>query len=158
MADFVIPQEFGVYRTDKLSIATRIAKPLLNRIVDNLEAGLQPRPSRRVNLYFSSESHIHALRNVLLLLGCPLNHTVATTLEAMELNYLSHAVLRLYEDRSVPPAHPARFYINVQFSPGAALDPFIFAEDGHVLPVSRPVPVNGRIPLQTFKALVQGLL
>jgi hypothetical protein len=69
----------------------------------------------------------------------------------------------------LPDSDPLRFYVNVQFSPGAALDPFIFAEENHLLPVgrklllarltsfrfrgqvSRPVPVNGRIPLETFK-------
>lgn len=43
-------------------------------------------------LYFSSESHIHALRNVIQLCGLPSNKTVATTLEATELSYLSHGV------------------------------------------------------------------
>ena len=67
-----------------------------------MEAGLQESPPNRVTLYFSSESHIHSLRNVLLLSGVPLNPTVATTLEAIELNYLSHGVFRLYEDLSKP--------------------------------------------------------
>jgi hypothetical protein len=40
---------------------------------------------------------------------------------------------------------------------GAALDPFIFTESGHTLPVSRPVPVNGRIPYQQFKQLFLNL-
>ena len=48
----------------------------------------------------------------------------------------------LYEDLSLAPSHPLRFYVSVQFSPGAALDPFIFTEAGHTLPVSRPVPVH----------------
>lgn len=102
---------------------------------------------------------------------------VATTLEAIELNYLSHGVFRLYEDLAKPCTllfllllllpnsfafmfsslclfcrfslsklfhnqssfvvagdDPLRFYVNVQFSPGAALDPFIFAEPDHLLP------------------------
>jgi hypothetical protein len=51
-----------------------------------------------------------------------------------------------------------RFYVNVQFSPGAALDPFIFAEENHLLPVSRPVPVHGRIPLPQFKKMFSAIL
>jgi len=152
VADYVIPQEYGVLRKDKLSVGSRIVCRLLQRIISNLEAGLDPQPPCRATLYFSSESHIHALRNVLLLTGTPLNTTMATTLEAMELNYLSHAVFRLYEDVSKSMNDPARFYVSVQFSPGAALDPFIFAEEGHVLPVSRAVPINGRIPLHLFRA------
>jgi hypothetical protein len=66
------------------------------------------------------------------------------------------AVFRLYEDVSRPLDDPLRYYVNVQFSPGAALDPFIFAEEGHTLPVSRPVPVNGRIPFHLFKLIFSG--
>ena len=69
----------------------------------------------------------------------------------------SHAVFRLYEDVSRGLDDPLRFYVNVQFSPGAALDPFIFSEEGHTLPVSRPVPVNGRIPFAQFKSIFGSL-
>ena len=142
---------------DRWSIGVNIARPLLREIIRNLEGGLKAVVSHRVTLYFSSESHIHALRNVLLLCGIAANRTVATTLDAIELNYLSHAVFRLYEDLSQSPSHPLRFYVSVQFSPGAALDPFIFTEAGHTLPVSRPVPVHGRIPFNIFKALFANL-
>ena len=157
VADCVVPQEYGVLRKDRWSIGVNIARPLFRQIIDNCEIGLQAEPSHRVTLYFSSESHIHALRNVLLLCGIAANRTVATTLDAIELNYLSHAVFRLYEDLSQQPTHPLRFYVSVQFSPGAALDPFIFTEAGHTLPVSRPVPVHGRIPFSIFKQLFANL-
>jgi len=49
-----------------------------------------------------------------------------------------------------------RYYVDVQFAPGAALDPFIFMGKDHLLPVSRPIPVNGRIPLEVFKQFVEG--
>lgn len=162
-------------------------------MIHKLESCMNPRCNSRVSLYFSSESHIHALRNVLLLSGIADNRTVATTLDAIELNYLSHgqsienkhscsenaiatavmlttsmllsfvclsfvtAVFRLYEDVSKPLDDPLRYYVNVQFSPGAALDPHIFTEEGHTLPVSRPVPINGRIPFHIFKAIFLSL-
>jgi hypothetical protein len=151
LADFVIPQEYGVLRQEKLFIGKTVCQRLLNRIVKNLENGLQAAPKTRVFLYFSSESHLHSLRNILLLSGLPHNKTVATMLESIELNYLSHGVFRLFEDITLDHDDPKRFYVNVQFSPGAALDPFIFALPNHVLPVSRPVPVNGRIPFDHFK-------
>ena len=66
-------------------------------------------------------------------------------------------MFRLYEDVSRGLDDPLRYYVNVQFSPGAALDPFIFSEEGHTLPVSRPVPVNGRIPFHLFKAIFGSL-
>ena len=130
---------YGVLRQDKLEIGRAIIRPLLTRVINNLESGLEPHPKTRVWLYFSSESHIHALRNIFLLAGLPANKTVlfptpnfrslhyhfgrvsvkvATALEATELCYLSHGVLRLYEDpnkEEVPstPAHclPPTFFI-----------------------------------------------
>lgn len=153
VADFVIPQEYGVLRQEKLFIGKQICQKLLNRIVTNLEAGFKPEPETRVHLYFSSESHLHALRNILLLSGLPYNKTVATTLESIEINYLSHVVMRLFEDESRSLDDPKRFYVNVQVSSGAALDPFIFLKDQHLLPVSRPCPVNGRIPFEHFKKM-----
>jgi hypothetical protein len=159
VADFVVPHEYGVLRRDKWMIGASISQRLWIRIVNDLERGLQsdPPPSNRVSLYFSSESHIHALRNVLLLSGIADNETVATVLDSIELNYLSHVVFRLYEDLTKHPDDPSRFYVNVQFSPGAALDPFIFTEAGHILPVSRPVPVNGRVPFDRFKHMFTNL-
>lgn len=159
VADFVVPHEYGVLRKDKWNIGAGISQRLWQRIVSDLESGLQdvPPPPNRVTLYFSSESHIHALRNVLLLSGIADNETVATVLDSIELNYLSHAVFRLYEDLTKPVDNPNRFYVNVQFSPGAALDPFIFTETGHILPVSRPVPVNGRVPFDKFKSMFNNL-
>jgi hypothetical protein len=56
----------------------------------------------------------------------------------IELNYLSHGVLRLFEDPSRAMDDPNRFYVNVLFSPGAGLDPFIFKQEGHILPGMSP--------------------
>lgn len=155
LADFVIPQQYGVLRKEKLEIGKSIVRELLNRCISNLEGGLvdSPAPASRVSLYFSSESHLHSLRNTLLLSGVPHNSNVATALESCEINYLSHCVFRLFEDLSKDPSDPLRFYVNIQFSPGAAQDPFIFVESGHLLPVSRPIPINGRVPFQKFKEM-----
>lgn len=40
-----------------------------------------------------------------------------------ELDYLTHLVLRLYEDMAVPANDPARFKIEILFTPGASHDP-----------------------------------
>jgi inositol hexakisphosphate/diphosphoinositol-pentakisphosphate kinase len=39
------------------------------------------------------------------------------------LDYLTHLVFRLYENKSVPADHPQRFKLEILFSPGAAYDP-----------------------------------
>jgi hypothetical protein len=147
----VVPNEYGLLSRDKQRIGSLITRKLLSRIANHLEAAAAGTPDTpRVNLYFSSESHIHALRNTMLLGGMPDNTTMATTLEALELNYLSHGVWRLFEDTSAPAQSADRFYVNFMFSPGASLDPFVFTEIGHLLPVSRPIPITARIPLREF--------
>jgi hypothetical protein len=152
VAEFVIPQEYGVLRKHKLEIGHRVVDELVNRLVADLDKGMEMAPDARCSLYFSSESHIHALRNLFLLSNLPANRTMSAQLEAIELNYMSHGVLRLFEDPSKPLYHPLRLYVNVAFSPGAALDPFIYKDrTDHVLPVSRPVSINGRLPFSEFK-------
>ncbi|GAB5367520.1 hypothetical protein AAMO2058_001237500 [Amorphochlora amoebiformis] len=156
VANFVIPQEYGVFQTEKLMIGRAVVQPLLVHIFENLKRGMEKDPSHRATLYFSSESHLHSLRNVILLSDIPHNRTVATTLEAMEINYMAHCVFRLFLDPTRAPNDPLRYYIDVQFAPGATLDPFIFMGKDHLLPVSRPIPINGRVPLEKFKEFVEG--
>jgi hypothetical protein len=86
----VVPNEYGILRKDKWAIGVGIARPLFRRMIQKLESALSPKCPSRVTLYFSSESHIHALRNVLLLSGIACNRTVATSLDAIELNYLRY--------------------------------------------------------------------
>jgi inositol hexakisphosphate/diphosphoinositol-pentakisphosphate kinase len=40
-----------------------------------------------------------------------------------ELDYLTHLVFRLYENKSVPADHPLRFKLEILFSSGAAYAP-----------------------------------
>ncbi|KAG1662672.1 hypothetical protein FOA52_014598 [Chlamydomonas sp. UWO 241] len=104
----------------------------------------------RTRLYFTSESHIHSLFNVLrfahmhpahaanggsgssggnggsrdpLLSDDGLQAFHSTT----ELDYLTHIVFRMYENKAVPVDAPERFRLEILFSPGAASDPFTAA-------------------------------
>lgn len=133
-----------------------------------MEEGFKALPACRTFLYFTSESHLHALRNTMVLSGLPSNASGTTffyviiniiiaseSIEAMNINYFSHCVFRLYEDVSYSIDSEERFYVNVLFSPGAAGDPFVatFASE-HRLPVLLPVPLSGRIPFSQFKKIL----
>jgi inositol hexakisphosphate/diphosphoinositol-pentakisphosphate kinase len=58
-----------------------------------------------------------------------------------ELDYLSTLVLLLYEVKDLPPSDPAKFRVELLFSPGAAGDPFAAPDGSHALPVAPRVPL-----------------
>lgn len=107
-----------------------------NRLNASYASVQSPHRHVRTRLYFTSESHIHALTNVLR--NCHLDGTGdgddkeplltgggrALLDMSTELDYLSHIVFRMYERKGLPEGDPRRFRVEIQFSPGAATDPF----------------------------------
>ena len=147
LADYVIPQEYGITEEDKLRIAQGIIAPLLHKIRIDLKSNLTgiwncedesvnklnpsyskgiQTPGRhvRTRLYFTSESHIYSLFNILRY-GKLLEVDDESWIRAKEhmnavpeLNYLTQIVIMLYEDTSVDPDSEKRFHIELHFSPG----------------------------------------
>jgi len=102
----------------------------------------------RTRIYFTSESHIHALMNVLKycrLKGCTDEEKITpevdnSVFDVTEYDYLSHLVFRLYENPQLPIDDESRFRVEVLFSPGAAYNPFDKRREDecwlhHVLPI-----------------------
>lgn len=80
----------------------------------------------RTRLYFTSESHLHTLLNVLRYprdgQPCAFSAEGLRAIEqAEELGYLTQVVFRLFEDRD----DPSRFRCEVLFTTGATNDPFV---------------------------------
>ncbi|KAG4383350.1 hypothetical protein GLYMA_13G065500v4 [Glycine max] len=86
----------------------------------------------RTRLYFTSESHIHSLMNVLRY--CNLEESLQeeslvcrNALERLcktkELDYMSHIVLRMFENTEVALEDPKRYRIELTYSRGADLSP-----------------------------------
>lgn len=145
LADILIPQEYGMTMGEKINIATHICRPLLRKIqadirfVVNDEASdilhnpdclslvgvTTPDRHVRTRLYFTSQSHVHAVLNVLRYGGL-LKDMQDTSLKAAldkldstpELNYLTQIVFMMYEDTRQPPDSPSRFEVTVLYSPG----------------------------------------
>ena len=154
LADVVIPQEYGMTGAEKLGIGAKICQRLLRKITNDLAAAanmasefrhetvhrLDPQYMSETNiksfhrhvrtrLYFTSESHVHAVLNVLRFgamvdvlstedghdssdegLSTPLpvgglkdlsEEAKEFISNAAELNYLTHIVIRLYENMDV---------------------------------------------------------
>ena len=88
----------------------------------------------RTRIYFTSESHIHSLLNVLRychleLETCDENPLIGpegeTRLEqAIEKDYLTQIVFQLYENKRVAVDDPERFRVEILFSNGSAYNPF----------------------------------
>ncbi|ETO19885.1 hypothetical protein RFI_17342, partial [Reticulomyxa filosa] len=108
------------------------------------------KPVCRTFLYFTSESYLHCIRNALILSDIPANKYVAEDIEGMECSYFSHGIVRVFEDPNCTDQED-RFYIDVQFSPGAHGAPLTDTnEDRDVVPVIHACPLTGRYPLNAF--------
>ncbi|XP_028247669.1 inositol hexakisphosphate and diphosphoinositol-pentakisphosphate kinase VIP1-like isoform X1 [Glycine soja] len=109
----------------------------------------------RTRLYFTSESHIHSLMNVLRY--CNLDESLLdeeslvcyNALERLyrtkELDYMSYIVLRMFENTEVALEDPKRFRIELTFSRGADLSPLekndseaAWLHQEHTLPIMGP--------------------
>ncbi|KAL1205942.1 Inositol hexakisphosphate and diphosphoinositol-pentakisphosphate kinase VIP2 [Cardamine amara subsp. amara] len=116
---------------------------------------MTPERHVRTRLYFTSESHIHSLMNVLRY--CNLDESLQgeeslvcqSALERLcktkELDYMSYVVLRLFENIEVSLEDPKRFRVELTFSRGADLSPLEKKDDKaesllreHTLPIMGP--------------------
>ncbi|KAI8107858.1 hypothetical protein M9435_002885 [Picochlorum sp. BPE23] len=98
----------------------------------------------RTRIYFTSESHCHSLVNVLRYchLGLGNESIIGENGEAYlhktsELDYMTHVVLRMFENKSLPLQDPGRFRVELLFSPGAGHNPHevVPIRKDHVIPI-----------------------
>uniref|UniRef100_A0A7N5ZVV5 Inositol hexakisphosphate and diphosphoinositol-pentakisphosphate kinase n=1 Tax=Anabas testudineus TaxID=64144 RepID=A0A7N5ZVV5_ANATE len=139
LADIVIPQEYGISKSEKLDIAQAYCVPLMKKIQLDLQRThedeavnkLHPLYSRgvmspgrhvRTRLYFTSESHVHSLLSTFRYGGLLDEEKDQQWKQAMdylsavtELNYMTQIVIMLYEDNNKV---RERFHVELHFSPG----------------------------------------
>lgn len=179
MADCAVPQEYGTRISERRSIGTKMCEALLEKIKDDLIIARTDNQSDmryminmeygsdlpittmgrriRTRLYFTSESHLHTLINVLRYCGSdksasPLSDEgLAVLAEAPELCYLTQVIFRLFEDTRREADDPKRYRVEVLFSPGATATPMHMAELVRDLDTTRfdsePPQVIGRADL-----------
>lgn len=68
------PLEYGFTRGDRLKISKQISGKLLERVVDDLREAEGPEAEPFVRLYFTKETHMHALLNLIRFSGIPLKN------------------------------------------------------------------------------------
>ncbi|KAJ8613248.1 hypothetical protein CTAYLR_004550 [Chrysophaeum taylorii] len=153
LSQAVAPLEFGGAEDERRDVAWLVSRALIEKICfdlhtargdanDGLHFQLDDDPQHladsqiksswravRSRLYFTSESHLHAL---LTALRVPADKRDATSLvdepnrrwlsDIPELSYLSHIVFRLWEDTSCDETDPQRHMVELSFSPGTKFD------------------------------------
>jgi len=89
----------------------------------------------RTRLYFTSESHLHTMLNVLRFgvsgegSTAPLSESGKTICaDAPELCYLTQVIFRVFEDTKREADDPKRYRVEILFSPGATATPMHMAE------------------------------
>lgn len=158
MADCVVPQEYGRSIEEKRSIGNKMCHALLDKIKYDLiiartdnqvdmryminmdysaDLPINTMGRRiRTRLYFTSESHLHTLLNVLRFPSkapgakkSPLSRRgVSIISSAPELCYLTQVIIRLFENKAKDANDPKRFRIEILFSPGATATPLHVSE------------------------------
>ncbi|KAI9347932.1 histidine phosphatase superfamily-domain-containing protein [Zopfochytrium polystomum] len=113
--DFIAPQEYGIETREKLEIGMLSSQALLKQLVDDLIAAKDcPHPCTR--LYFTKESKVICLFNIVLLCGLP---TKLKSGEVDELDYLTQITFELHERSSGSGSEDREYSLRLGFSPGA---------------------------------------
>ncbi|TIB75696.1 hypothetical protein E3Q23_02239 [Wallemia mellicola] len=111
--DLIAPQEYGIEAEEKEQIGILTSLPLLKKIVQDLQEARDAEKGA-FSIYFTKESHIHTLVQLVLCSGLPI-----TMPHVPELDYVAHLTLELYE-RSIGGAHREKEYsIRLALSGGA---------------------------------------
>jgi len=164
MADCVVPQEYGCTVEQKRSIGSKMCRALLEKIKFDLiiartddqvdmryminmdysaDLPINTMGRRiRTRLYFTSESHLHTLLNVMRFSPSTeerlLSDKGADLIGAApELCYLTQIIIRLFENTAKEANDPKRFRIEILFSPGATATPSHMSEPHRELDSSR---------------------
>jgi hypothetical protein len=165
MADCVVPQEYGTTIAEKRSVGVKICSSLLDKLMYDLNIARTDNKADmryminmdysadlpintmgrriRTRLYFTSESHLHTMLNVLRFAGVdgkrPIlskdgNDSINNT---RELCYLTQIVIRLFEDTGRSMDDPRRFRVEILFSPGATATPLHIQKSNRDVDTSR---------------------
>ncbi|KAI0068679.1 cortical actin cytoskeleton protein asp1 [Artomyces pyxidatus] len=111
--DLVAPQEYGIEPEEKEEIGVLTSLPLLRKVVEDLE-NARNHGGSSLTCYFTKESHIHTLVNLVLLSGLPIANR-----RIPELDYASHITFELYERNHGRGKSDKEYSIKLSLSEGA---------------------------------------
>lgn len=111
--DFICPQEYGISDNEKLDIGLLTSLPLAKQLVRDIKT-ITDTDKAATRVYFTKESHIYTLLNVIYESDIPIN---ITRNALPELDYLSQIVFEMYESES-DNGEEKKHSIRVSLSPG----------------------------------------
>ncbi|KAK7696000.1 hypothetical protein QCA50_000640 [Cerrena zonata] len=111
--DLVAPQEYGIEPEEKEEIGVLTSLSLLRNVVNDLESA-RNNEECSLTLYFTKESHIHTLVNLVLFSGLPIANR-----RIPELDYCSHIQFELYERNFGRGKSDKEYSIRISLSEGA---------------------------------------
>ncbi|KAL6451135.1 VIP1 Inositol hexakisphosphate and diphosphoinositol-pentakisphosphate kinase [Candida maltosa Xu316] len=129
--DFICPQEYGIKDEEKLDIGLLTSLPLAKQILSDIHDMKKNDRPALVN-YFTKESHIYTLLNVIY--GSQIPMTIARN-ALPELDYLSQIVFELYEAEDPTSPTGKKHSIRLSLSPGChTQDPLdVQLDDDHYI-------------------------
>lgn len=108
--DFICPQEYGIETSEKLDIGLLTSLPLVKQILNDIENMKNIEDGGAASVfYFTKESHIYTLLNVMYESGIP---TKLARNDLPELDYLTQLCFELYETKD------KKHSIRLSISPG----------------------------------------
>ncbi|KAG7664981.1 VIP1 [[Candida] subhashii] len=129
--DFICPQEYGIKSEEKLDIGLLTSLPLAKQILSDIQ-DMKNHDTAAVVNYFTKESHIYTLLNVIY--GANLPMKIARN-ALPELDYLSQIVFELYEEANETSGGTKKHSIRLSLSPGChTQDPLdVQLDDDHYI-------------------------
>lgn len=129
--DFICPQEYGIKDEEKLDIGLLTSLPLAKQILSDIQDMKKHDKAAVVN-YFTKESHIYTLLNVIY--GAQLPMKIARN-ALPELDYLSQITFEIYESGDSTSPGGQKHSIRLSLSPGChTQDPLdVHLDDDHYI-------------------------
>ncbi|KAJ2707472.1 inositol hexakisphosphate and diphosphoinositol-pentakisphosphate kinase [Coemansia sp. IMI 203386] len=116
--DYVTRREFGITPAERKAIGVQASVPLLRQLIADLREISDASKGPQTRFYFTKESHIYTLLNLVFLCGMS---TMVPYEQVGELDYLTHIIFEVYERKADVDANiDSEYSLRIGFSPGAS--------------------------------------
>ena len=150
--DFICPQEYGITENEKLDIGLLTSLPLAEQILADIDS-MKAEKNPQCVAYFTKESHIYTLLNILYESGLPMR--IARN-ALPELDYLSQINFELYE-RIDKVTGEKTHSIRLKLSPGCQTqDPLdVQLDDRHYISCSPKISLTSHLDATVFEDILK---